>query len=241
MISSYARGNTAGTIGTLAETALHDALKRRYAGPAGEVEVKVCGFWIDARRDDGLLIEIQTGAFGPLKRKFAALLAEHHMRLVYPIAQEKRIIWLDEAGAIERERRSPQRGRVEAIFKPLTAFPGLIAHEHLSIEVVLTRELVVRRPVEKKRRWARGWTPVNRQLLDVLETRLFESAADFAGLLPEGLPAAFTVAELAAQRHLPRALAGQMAYCLRHMGVIEAQGRRGRALVYARQQAQAQT
>jgi hypothetical protein len=231
------RGNASGVIGTLAETALHDALKRRYAGPEGEVEVKIGTYWIDARRADGALVEIQTGAFAPLKTKFAALLATHRICLVYPVPYEQRIVWLNESGEIERERRSPKRGRVEAIFKPLTAFPGLIVHDNLSIEVALTREIAIRRPVEKRRRWARGWTPVNRQLVDVVATHRFDTASDFAALLPETLPAAFTTADLSAQCRIPAALAGQMAYCLRLMAVLDALGRRGRAYVYARRDA----
>ncbi len=233
-IATHARGNASGVIGTLAETALHDALKRHYAGDDGEVEVKLGGYWIDARAADGTLIEIQTGGFGPLKAKFAALLAAHRIRLVYPVPHETRIVWLDEHGQIVRERRSPKRGRVEAIFKPLTAFPGLIAHENLSIEVALTREIAVRRPATTVRRWGRTWAPVNRTLVAIVSTQRFNHAADFCALLPATLPAAFTSADLAAHSRLSAALAGKMAYCLRLMGAIETLGRRGRAYLYAR-------
>ena len=55
--------------------------------------------------------------------------------------------------------------------------------------------------------------------------------ADAAALLPDGLPASFDTAELAAAAGIDRRLAQQMAYCLRLAGALEPSGRRGRAAV----------
>jgi hypothetical protein len=57
-------------------------------------------------------------------------------------------------------------------------------------------------------------------------------AGDLAALLPQGLPAAFTTAELAAGLARPRHLAQQLAYCLRTAGAIRPVGKRGRAVEY---------
>jgi len=53
-----------------------------------------------------------------------------------------------------------------------------------------------------------------------------------AALLPSGLPDPFTTADLAAASGLSRRLAGQMAFCLREMGQIQAVGRRGNGWLY---------
>lgn len=224
---------TSGPIGTLAETDLHAALKRHYAGADGELEVKVDGYWIDVRRGV-TLIEIQTSNFSSMRPKLAKLLTAHEVVLVHPVVAEKHLVWLDEAGNIVRRRKSPARGRVEQIFAQLVAFPELIGHPNLTLEVVLTREEAVRKPAEKRKRYDRGWTPVNRRLLDVVDERVFVQPADFAALLPAHLPEPFTTRDLAAAASLPPRLTQRMTYCLRKMGVIRAEGKRGRAVAYVR-------
>ena len=52
--------------------------------------------------------------------------------------------------------------------------------------------------------------------------------------MPPALVEPFTTSELAAAIARPRRLAQRMAYCLREMGVIEAVGKQGNAILYAR-------
>jgi len=47
-----------------------------------------------------------------------------------------------------------------------------------------------------------------------------------------GMPRPFTAVELATALGITRSLAQKMVYCLRHMGVLEKTGRRGRAMLY---------
>lgn len=224
-------------IGLLNEKPLHAALKVWYAQPGDRLEVPVGDFVIDIVRDD-LLIEIQTGSFTSIKRKLKVLVAEHPVRLVYPVAREKWIVRLaEDAGngeSVLGRRRSPKRGSLEHVFGELVSFPRLLAKSNLSIEVLLVQAEEVRRR-DEKRGWRRhGWVIHERRLLDVVERRLFESPQDLAALLPPGLAEPWTTADLAEAQGLPRRLAQQMAYCLRKMGVIEAVGKRGRAHLYVR-------
>jgi hypothetical protein len=55
---------------------------------------------------------------------------------------------------------------------------------------------------------------------------------DFLYFLPHALPERFTVRELARALGQPYFKAGQMAYCLRHMGAIEVVGKRSKAILY---------
>jgi hypothetical protein len=221
-------------IGTLNEKPLHAALKEWYARPGDRFEVPVGDFVIDIVRGD-LLIEIQTGSFAAIRRKLKALVAEHPVRLVYPVAREKWIVRLAEDGkGVLGRRRSPKRGSLEQVFGELVSFPRLLAEPNLSIEVLLIQMEEVRRH-DEKRAWRRhGWVVHERRLLDVVERRLFESPQDLAALLPPGLAEPWTTADLAEARNLPRRLAQQMAYCLRKMGMIESVERRGRAHLYIR-------
>jgi len=222
-------------IGSLNEKPLHRALKKWYARPDDRFEVPVDGFVIDVVHGD-LLVEIQTASFSAIKRKLAALTAQHPVRLVYPIAREKWIVRLakDGNGQLGR-RKSPKRGALEQVFGELVSFPHLLSNPNFSLDVLLIQEEEIRR-YDRKRGWRRkGWVTHERRLLQVVDNRLFETPADMAALLPADLAEPFATSDLAAAIAKPRRLAQKMAYCLREMGVIAAVGKRGNAILYRKQ------
>ncbi len=201
--------------------------------------MRVDGYIVDLVRGD-LLIEVQTGSLSPLKRKLASLTRSHPVRLVIPIPQEKWIVRLpvesDAPQGTPARRKSPRRGCVEHLFKELVFMPGLMADDHFSLEVLLTREEEVRRFDEARARaWRRkGWVIHERHLLEVVDRRVFETPAELASLLPVALPDPFTVQQAAAALAQPAWLAHKMIYCLRATGTIEATGTQGRAITYRR-------
>lgn len=211
-------------IGLLNEKPLHASLKQWYARPGDRFEVPVDGFVIDIVRDD-LLIEIQTRNFSSIKSKLHKLARSHRVRLIYPIVQEKWIV----RGATRR--KSPKRGRLEDLFWELVSIPQLLSNPNFSLEVLMIRQEEVRR-YDGKRTWRRrGWVIEGRQLLEVLDRRLFVASADWLWFLPDGLES-FTTGDLATGIATGRELAQKMAYCLREARMIELIGRRGRANLY---------
>ena len=221
-------------IGTLNEKPLHAALKEWYARADDRFEVLVDGYVIDIVRGE-LLIEIQTGNFSSIKRKLVKLVANHPVRLVYPIAQEKWLIKLKKNGQDRAERRkSPKRGTIEELFRELLRFPELMLEPNFSIDVLFIQEEELRRHDEKRRWRRRGWVTVERRLLTVVDQRGFKTAEDFEALLPDGLPGEFTTSDLAAASGKPRSLAQKMTYCLCKMNVITRIGKQGRYYLYAR-------
>jgi hypothetical protein len=218
-------------IGLLNEKPLHASLKQWYARPGDRFEVPVDGFVIDLVRDD-LLIEIQTRNFFSIKSKLTRLTRSHPVRLIYPIVQEKWIV----RSATTKDRRtirrkSPKRGRFEDLFWELVSIPQLLSNPNFSLEVLMIRQEEVRR-YDGKRKWRRkGWVVEGRQLLDVLDQRLFGHSADWLRFLPDGLDS-FTTRDLAAGINTGTELAQKMAYCLREGKMIELIGRRGRANLY---------
>jgi len=224
----------ASQISTFNEKPLHAALKAWYARAGDRLEVQVDGFIIDVVRD-GLLIEIQTTSLASLKRKLLALTDHHHVRVVYPIPQEKWLVKLAEDGhSAPSRRKSPKRGKIEDVFRELVSFPKLLAHPNFSLDVLLIQEEEIRR-YDSTRAWRRrGWVTEERRLLQVVDRRHFYTPADMGELLPEDLVEPFTTSDLAAAIARPRRLAQRMAYCLRAMGVIEAVGKQGNAILYAR-------
>ncbi len=226
------RGPDQPQIGLLNEKPLHAALKEWYAQPGDEIEVKVDGYVIDIVRQD-LLIEIQTGRLGSLKRKLIDLIARHRVRLVYPIAREKWIVKLADDGCSSLSRRkSPKRGDFHHLFGQLVSFPALMADPNFTLEVLLIQEEEYRCHVPGRAWRRRGWVTHERQLLRVVGRRCFRDPRDLAALLPPELPEEFTTLDLATSLHQSRRLAQQTAYCLCEMGAIARVGKRGNAILY---------
>lgn len=215
-------------IGVLREGPLHAAVKELLARPGDRVEVKVGRWVIDLVRADGELVEVQTGGFGPLGPKLDGLLDEHRVRIVHPVAAERRIVRVGEGGEVLSARRSPRRATVVEIFDKLVTFPSLLAHPNLTIEVLLTREDHIRGP-EPIRRRRRTRDPGQRRLIEVVEQVELRTPADLLAALPPLPGEPFTTRELARALGCPTLLAQRTAYCLRLMELVEPAGKRGRA------------
>ena len=214
-------------IGVLREGPLHAAVKAILAEPGDRLEVPVGRFVIDVVRANGELVEVQTGNFGPLGVKLDALLDTHRVRIVYPVPGERRIVRVDESGEVISMRRSGKRGTVVEVFDKLVAFPSLLTHPNLTIEVLLLGEDHIRAaaPTTVRRRTR---DPGERRLRGVIGRVELHGADDVVRALP-ALPAEpFSTRELAAVLGCGLMLAQRTAYCLRAMNIIEAAGKRGR-------------
>ena len=219
-------------IGTLGEKPLHASLKRWYARPGDGVEVPLDGFVIDLVRED-LLIEIQTRGFSSMKQKVIALLGlGHRIRIVHPIPVDKWIVKVGADSTVLGRRRSPRHGNPTDIFTELVSFPDLLAHRQLEVEVLLTIEEEYRRHTPDRSWRRKGWTVVERRLVEVTDRLLLRHAQDLTDLLPGDLPETFTTADLAQKLGRHRRVAQQMAYCLRKVGAIVAVGKHGNAIEY---------
>ena len=216
----------------LGEGPLHAAVKALLAEPGDRFEVPVGRFVIDVVRSDGELVEVQTGGFGPLGAKLDALLDEHRMRIVYPVAAERRIVRVDEHGEVLAARRSPKRATAVAVFDKLVAFPSLLTHPNLTIEVLLLREDHIRGPQPLTTR-RRTRDPGERRLVDVLDRVTLRTTEDILAVLPALPGEPFSTRELAAVLGCGTLLAQRTLYCLRAIGVVEPAGKRGRAPLHA--------
>jgi hypothetical protein len=215
------------SIGVLREGPLHAALKAILAQPGDRFEVPLGRFVIDVVRANGELVEVQTGGFGPLGAKLDALLDEHRVRIVHPVAAQRRIVRVDQHGEVVSIRGSPKRGTAIEVFDKLIAFPSLLTHPNLTVEVLLLREDHIRaaRPVTVRRRTR---DPGERQLGDVLDRIELRDADDVRRALPPLPLEPFSTRELASLLGCRMLLAQRTAYCLRAIKLIEAAGKRGR-------------
>jgi hypothetical protein len=220
------------SIGVLAEGPLHAAVKALLAAPGDRLEVPVGRFVIDLVRSDGELVEVQTGGFGPLAGKLDALLDDHRMRIVHPVAAERRIVRVDAHGEVLSVRRSPKRATAVAVFDKLVAFPSLLTHPNLTVEVLLLREDHIRRPRPTTTR-GRTRDPGERRLVDAIDRVTLRTTEDVLAALPALPREPFSTRELAAVLRCSTLLAQRTLYCLRAIGIIEPAGRRGRAPLHA--------
>jgi hypothetical protein len=220
-------------IGVLREGPLHASVKAMLATPNDQLEVPVGRFVIDLIRADGELVEVQTGGFGPLGAKLDALLDRHRFRIVHPVAAERRIVRVDEHGEVLSIRRSPKRRSVVEVFDKLTAFPSLLTHPNLTIEVLLLAEDHIRGdgPVTVRRRTR---DPGARHLREVLARIELHGADDVVRALPPFPAQPFSTREFASLLGCSTLLAQRTAYCLRAIDIIEAAGKRGRTPLHRR-------
>jgi hypothetical protein len=217
-------------IGSLNESPLHASLKRLLAPPGSSFEVKLGGYVIDAVADD-LLIEVQTRNFGAMRTKLAALLPEHRVRLILPVAQRRWLVKHHADGSVQR-RRSPLSGGPQNLFAELVYGPELFAHPHLEIELVLIEEEEHRRHEPGKAWRRRGWVVHDRSLVSVLGRHHYRHPPDLLSLLPGGLPEPFGTADVADLGGWSRRLAQQAAYCLVALQLAERVGKQGNAHLY---------
>ena len=220
------------SIGVLREGPLHAAVKALLAEPGDRLEVPVGRFVIDLVRADGELVEVQTGGFGALGNKLDALLDEYRVRVVHPVAAERRIVRVDEHGEMLGARRSPKRATAVAVFDKLVAFPSLLSHPNLTIEVLLLREDHIRRPRPTTTR-GRTRDPGERRLVEVLDRVALRTPEDILAALPALPLEPFSTRELAAHLRCSTLLAQRTLYCLRTIGIVEPAGKRGRTPLHA--------
>jgi hypothetical protein len=222
-------------IGTLQERSLHAEIKQLYNTPDAEVEVKVEGYVIDVVRGN-LLIEIQTRKFSAIKAKLRNLMRNHPVRLVYPVAQEKWVIRQTVSGEVIGRRKSPKRKSIVNVFEELVSIPTFIKHPNFEVEVILTREEEIR-VNNGKGSWKRkGWSSIDRRLVDIVDRELFSSPTDFLRLIPDTIEEPFTTKTLAESLMSPRRVIQKMAYCLRKMEVLKIVGKDGNAHQYVKVQ-----
>jgi hypothetical protein len=215
------------------ETSLHKELKAFYCEDAAAHEVTVGGYRIDAIVEE-TLIEIQQASLAALRKKTKALLETHAVIIVKPLCARKTIIRLKRKnGPVNSQRTSPRHENVFHLFHDLVHFVDVFPHPRLVLEVLLTEQEEIRIP--KRTRWFRekDFRVADRKLLAVRSRHVLQSAEDLCQLLPAGLEATFTTADIARLARIPRWLAQKMAYCLRRVGGIVEVGKIRNSVLYS--------
>ena len=215
----------------MTEYSLHNDLKDWYSVADGQIEVKVDDFVIDVVKD-GLLIEIQTRNLSAIKKKLGKLLLTNQVRLVYPIAKVKWIVYVTNSGEFVRKRKSPKRGKIIDLFSEMVHLSDLINDKNFSFEVLLIEEEELRCDDGKGSWRRRGVSIKDRKLLKVFDRIVFEDKTDFLKIIPDNLGVPFTNRVLAKKLGVSIRLAQKITYCLRKMNVLIIEGKKKRELLF---------
>ena len=216
------------------ETSLHRALKELH-GPdtGGRTEVSIQGYRIDAVDGCGTLVEIQSGALGPLRGKLRKLLPDYTIRVVKPIGIRRRVVRRNRIDLADLSSRfSPKRAELFDVFEDLMGIVKVFPHPNLTIDILAATIDEVRVP----RRRFPGYKVKDRRLGKIEGLTPLIVADDLWKLLPDAWDwrEPFTTHDLARRlgRHLH--IAQRIAYCLRCTGAALQVGKSRNSLVYAR-------
>ena len=220
------------SIGTRHETSLHRDLKFCYTGDDGQTETAVGGFVADGINANGEYIEIQTGSFGPLKKKVKELASYGKLKIVYPVIVSKHIEVFNTKGRRQYRRKSPRRGTPWDLFDALVYAPELPLVRGLAIEIVLV-DAVERRVQDGKGSWRRKGVSIHDRHLTAIHERIcLKKPADYVCFLPFAGKDPFTSALFAEKAGIAVDMARKALYVLTRIGLVRKIGKEGKKLVY---------
>jgi hypothetical protein len=218
-------------IGTQRESALHRDLKFRYAGETGKTEEILGAYVCDGVTGEGEIIEVQTGSFGPLRRKVRELAAQRPVRIVHPVILTKHIETFSPEGEVLRKRKSPRRGSEWDLFKQLLYAPELVLLPGLSIELALI-DVLEKRILDGKGSWRRkGASIAERELAGWHGSLCLRGLRDYYRFVPFGR-GEFTARDLAEKAGIDPGLAQKTLYVLTKIGAVQRTGKKGNAYRY---------
>jgi len=134
---------TKDSIGTYSEGTLHAVLKCCYEPDSSRQELKIGRYIADIVGQDGI-IEIQTRQLFKMKDKIKAFLSvSADVTVVYPVAAERNISWLNiDTGEITERRRSPKHDSIYTAIEELYPLSDYISDPlfHFIAVVLVTEE-----------------------------------------------------------------------------------------------------
>lgn len=219
-------------IGTLSEKTLHAILKNTYEPDEDKQEIPIGRFYADIYNGTEI-IEIQTAQFNRMRDKLESFLTEYPVTIVYPIAKDKWLCWIDEeTGQISEKRKSPKKGNPYMGFPELYKIKMYLKNPNLRIRFLLLDM--------EEYKLLNGWGAQKKNNaskydcipLAIREEYIMERKEDYMQFVPYDLDATFTSKTFGKAAHIPRPLAQTTLNILDYMEVVERVGKEGNSYVY---------
>ena len=219
-------------IGTQGEKTVHAVLKHYYAPDEDMHEIPIDVYIADIFTGRGI-IEIQTAALLQLRDKLACFLPQYPVTVVYPIARVKWLSWIDpDSGACSPLRKSPKTGSIYQIFAELYWLKPFLDHENIRFAFPLLDIEEYRLLDGYSRDKKRGSHRHDRIPVALADEVSIDCREDYLSFIPYELPEPFTTRELAQMVKINDRLAARTLNVLRHLGIVERSGKKGRAYLY---------
>lgn len=220
--------------GKLNEKKLHNDLKNYITEDLSLHEKKIDGFLVDVVKDQ-TLFEVQTGNFSNIKSKLNNLLDSHKVRVVHNIPVLKIIKKIDTQGNILSIRKSPKKGKIHDAAKELIYIADAIKRDNFSFEIVLTKEEEVRVD-DKNGSWRRKGVSIReRNLIEILESKLFLNRNDYLIFIPEGFrnpEKYFSSNDIKKELSTTLSVSRKILYFLKKIGLVESVDKKGNLIIY---------
>lgn len=200
-IEAALQGRTAGAygFGTLAEKRMHAVIKKYLCDDESFHEVGVEGTrFVSDIRVGNEIVEVQTGAFYPMKKKIAYYM-EHTdctVTVVHPIAKVRWMSWVEPGSMEIAPRRRVAGERAEQLLPELYCLTEHLGNPRLRFRLMLLETHDFRLLSGRSKDRKRGSRLYERLPLSLLEEIDFQMPSDFSVFLPADLPDHFTVKEL---------------------------------------------
>lgn len=222
-------------VGTLSEKYLHAFLKVYFEPDAGCREVKVGRFTADICRGRQIT-EIQTRSLDKLREKLSYYLSEgYSVRVVFPAAHEKQIVWIDpDTGEIVSRRRSNKHFEYCDCFWELYKIKEFLSERDVSVCLMLIDVDEIRTLDGYGRSRKKRATKV-----DIIPRSLYGCAdlgclRDYEMFLPNSLGETFGVREYAGAVGTSEENARSGLKILCSVGAVQMCGKEGRRYLYRR-------
>ena len=226
---------TENIITTYKERSLHAFLKSYFCPDDKNHEIKIRNFVADAC-DGTTIYEIQTGNLGTLSKKLSFYLknTDYNIVVVRPLAQTKRIFWLDDASGelIKPTRPAPQRETIANGISNLFYLKDFLGDERLKICFVLMEIDEIRLLDGYGKHKKAKATKCDKLPLSLVEEYDIEVPYDYMMLLPPDLPDTFTAKDFAKLARIPVSLAQTTLLLLSELELIKRVGKAGNAYLY---------
>lgn len=219
-------------IGTLSEKTVHAILKNFYEPNEDKQEIPIENYVADIY-SQGEIIEIQTRQFNRMRDKLNAFLPLYPVTIVYPIPNEKYLIWIDEeSGELSSKRKSPKRGNPYDAFVELYKIKMYLKDPNLRLKLVFL-DL-------EEYRLLNGWSKDKKKgssRYDRIPVKLIREVdivclQDYMQFVPYDIKEPFTVKEFAKSVHISSTLAGTVVHILSFVGTLIQVGKKGNAYLY---------
>ena len=219
-------------IGTLSEKTLHAILKNYYEPDPDKQEIPIDRYVADIFTGQEI-IEIQTAQFHRMREKIDTFLPNYPVTIVYPIARETWLYWIDpETGEIAEKRKSPKKGNEYLGFvelykiKPYLKQPGL---KLIFLLLDMEEYKLLNGYGKQKKNHASKY---DRIPLNIHREIVMESKEDYMQFIPYELENGFTSRTFAKAAHIPQSLATVVLNILDYMEVVERTGKEKNSYLY---------